>query len=66
MAFPMGLPEWDPVRLCIDGGNGELDGFPTSNDALEEDTAQVQKLVRTELFFFAYRTKVFDHRIYLF
>ncbi len=41
MAFPMGLPEWDPVQLCIDGGTGALEGFSTSNDTLDENTAQV-------------------------
>ncbi len=43
MAFPMGLPEWDPVQLCIDsnGKEGALEGLSTSNDTLEEDTAQV-------------------------
>ncbi|CAM9748459.1 unnamed protein product [Pylaiella littoralis] len=38
MAFPMGLPEFDPVRLTIEGGEG-LEGTQAGTEVLDEDTA---------------------------
>eukprot|EP00903_Cladosiphon_okamuranus_P019889 g18281.t1 len=38
MAFPMGLPEFDPVRLTIEGGGG-LEGTQAGVEILDEDTA---------------------------
>ncbi|CAM9212566.1 unnamed protein product [Ectocarpus fasciculatus] len=38
MAFPMGLPEFDPVRLTIEGGEG-LEGTQAGTEILDEETA---------------------------
>lgn len=40
MAFPMGLPKWDPVQLCLESIDG-LDGTQASNAILDPDTAQL-------------------------
>lgn len=40
MAFPMGLPEWDTIRLTIEGEHG-LDGTPAGQQVLDEDTAEL-------------------------
>jgi len=40
MAYPMGLPEWDTVKLAIDSVDG-LDGTGVGNEILEADTAQL-------------------------
>lgn len=40
MAYPMGLPEWDTVRLTIEGNEG-LDGTAAGNELLPEDTAEL-------------------------
>jgi hypothetical protein len=40
MAFPMGLPAWDPVALCLAGDDG-LDGTQAAADLLEPDHAQL-------------------------
>lgn len=37
-AYPMGLPEFDPVRLTIEGGAG-LDGTQAGAELLDEETA---------------------------
>eukprot|EP00904_Undaria_pinnatifida_P003098 jgi/Undpi1/1278/HiC_scaffold_11.g04670.m1 len=38
MAFPMGLPEYDPVRLAIEGGDG-LEGTQAGTELLDAETA---------------------------
>ena len=38
MSYPMGLPAWDPVALCIEGVEG-LDGTQAAADLLEADQA---------------------------
>lgn len=40
MAFPMGLPEWDTIRLTIEGDHG-LDGTAAGQELLNEDTAEL-------------------------
>lgn len=40
MAFPMGLPEWDTVRLTIEGEAG-LDGSAAGQQLLNPDTAEL-------------------------
>lgn len=40
MAYPMGLPTWDIVRLTIEGTAG-LEGTSASQELLDEDTAEV-------------------------
>lgn len=40
MAYPMGLPEFDPVRLSIEGLDG-LEGSPAGMDILDESTAEL-------------------------
>jgi len=40
MAYPMGLPEWDTVRLTIEGNEG-LDGTAAGQELLDENTAEV-------------------------
>ena len=40
MAYPMGLPEWDTVKLTIDGIEG-LDGTSAGNEALNGDIAEL-------------------------
>lgn len=37
-AFPMGLPDYDPVRLVIEGTDG-LDGTQAGTELLDENTA---------------------------
>ena len=38
MAYPMGLPSWDPVALCIEGDHG-LDGTQQAASLLDADLA---------------------------
>jgi len=40
MAYPMGLPAWDPVALCITGEDG-LDGTQAAAELLEVGEAQL-------------------------
>jgi hypothetical protein len=40
MAYPMGLPTWDTVRLTIEGVEG-LDGTAASQQILDPDTAEL-------------------------
>lgn len=40
MAYPMGLPEWDTVRLTIEGNEG-LEGTATGQELLDENTAEL-------------------------
>lgn len=40
MAYPMGLPDWDTVKMTIDGIEG-LDGTSAGNEALNGDTAEL-------------------------
>lgn len=40
MAYPMGLPEWDTVRLTIEGNEG-LDGTAAGQQVLDESTAEL-------------------------
>jgi len=40
MAFPMGLPEWDTVRLTIEGNEG-LDGTAAGQELIDENTAEL-------------------------
>eukprot|EP01038_Epipyxis_sp_PR26KG_P005406 gene5406-7493_t len=40
MAYPMGLPEWDTVRLTIEGNEG-LEGTAAGQDLLDESTAEL-------------------------
>jgi hypothetical protein len=40
MAYPMGLPAWDPVALCLTGIDG-LDGTQASAELLNPDDAQL-------------------------
>jgi len=40
MAYPMGLPEWDTVKLTIDDISG-LEGTAAGESALEPDTAEL-------------------------
>ena len=40
MAFPMGLPEWDTIRLTIESEQG-LDGTAASTQLLDEATAEL-------------------------
>lgn len=40
MAYPMGLPEFDPVRLSIEGLDG-LDGTPAGMDVIDEATSEL-------------------------
>lgn len=39
-AYPMGLPEWDTVRMTIEGNAG-LEGTAAGNELLDENTAEV-------------------------
>lgn len=39
MAFPMGLPEWDPVRLALDDTGAGLEGTSVGMEMLNEETA---------------------------
>merc|ERR1711991_751096 len=40
MAYPMGLPDWDIVKMTIDGIEG-LDGTSAGNEALNGETAEL-------------------------
>lgn len=40
MAYPMGLPEWDTIRLTIEGNHG-LDGTAAGQELLDEETAEL-------------------------
>jgi hypothetical protein len=40
MAYPMGLPEWDTVRLTIEG-NGGLDGTAAGQELLDPNTSEL-------------------------
>jgi cilia- and flagella-associated protein 298 len=40
MAYPMGLPEWDTVRLTIEGIGG-LDGTAAGQELMDPETAEV-------------------------
>lgn len=40
MAYPMGLPKWDPVQLALESIDG-LNGTQAQSALLEEDTAQL-------------------------
>jgi hypothetical protein len=40
MAYPMGLPEWDTIRLTIEGEAG-LDGTAAGAEMLDPDTAEL-------------------------
>lgn len=40
VAYPMGLPEWDTVRLTIEGNEG-LEGTGASQSLLDENTAEL-------------------------
>jgi hypothetical protein len=40
MAYPMGLPEWDTVRLTIESCDG-LDGTQAGNDLLDANTVEL-------------------------
>eukprot|EP00981_Chlorochromonas_danica_P014354 scaffold7822_cov179-Ochromonas_danica.AAC.15 len=40
MAFPMGLPEWDTIRLTLEGEAG-LQGTAAGQEILNEDTAEL-------------------------
>lgn len=40
MAYPMGLPAWDPVALCLEGEDG-LDGTQAAMELLEPNEAQL-------------------------
>eukprot|EP01040_Poterioochromonas_malhamensis_P021732 gene21732-26286_t len=40
MAYPMGLPEWDTVRLTIEGNEG-LDGTAAGQELIDENTAEL-------------------------
>lgn len=40
MAYPMGLPVWDTVRLTIEGNEG-LDGTSAAQQILDENTAEL-------------------------
>mmetsp|Transcript_49985 Transcript_49985/g.87282 ORF Transcript_49985/g.87282 Transcript_49985/m.87282 type:complete len:286 (-) Transcript_49985:137-994(-) len=40
MAYPMGLPDWDTVRLTIEGNEG-LEGTGAGMHMLDEDTAEL-------------------------
>lgn len=40
MAYPMGLPEWDTVRLTIEGNEG-LDGTAAGMELVPEDVAEL-------------------------
>lgn len=40
MAYPMGLPEWDTVRLTIEGEDG-LDGTSAGQELLDPNTAEL-------------------------
>lgn len=40
MAYPMGLPEWDTVRLTVEGNEG-LDGTAVGNELLDPATAEL-------------------------
>mmetsp|Transcript_11714 Transcript_11714/g.21761 ORF Transcript_11714/g.21761 Transcript_11714/m.21761 type:complete len:285 (+) Transcript_11714:50-904(+) len=40
MAFPMGLPEWDTVRLTIEGVEG-LEGTAAGQDLMDPESAEV-------------------------
>jgi len=55
MAYPMGLPEWDTVKLTIDGIDG-LEGTQAGMDILEPDNAELWVAARV----FDRNTKVSD------
>eukprot|EP00600_Ochromonadales_sp_CCMP1393_P004995 CAMPEP_0174954854 /NCGR_PEP_ID=MMETSP0004_2-20121128/658_1 /TAXON_ID=420556 /ORGANISM="Ochromonas sp., Strain CCMP1393" /LENGTH=285 /DNA_ID=CAMNT_0016202719 /DNA_START=23 /DNA_END=880 /DNA_ORIENTATION=+ len=40
MAYPMGLPEWDTIRLTIEGNEG-LDGTGAGQNVLNEETSEL-------------------------
>lgn len=40
MAYPMGLPEWDSIRLTIEGNDG-LEGSSAGTEILDEDTVEL-------------------------
>eukprot|EP01040_Poterioochromonas_malhamensis_P005469 gene5469-5872_t len=40
MAYPMGLPEWDTVRLTIEGTEG-IEGTAAGQELLDENTAEL-------------------------
>ena len=40
MAYPMGLPEWDTIKLCLDSVEG-LDGTGVSNEILDVESTQL-------------------------
>jgi hypothetical protein len=40
MAYPMGLPAWDPVALCVAGEDG-LDGTQAAAELLDAGEAQL-------------------------
>ena len=40
MAYPMGLPEWDTVKLAIDSVNG-LEGTGVGNEIVDAESAQL-------------------------
>ena len=40
MAYPMGLPAWDIVKLTIDGSTG-LEGTSAAQEIFDEDTSEV-------------------------
>ena len=40
LAYPMGLPVWDTIRLTIEGASG-LDGTAAGQDILDEDTVEL-------------------------
>jgi hypothetical protein len=40
MAYPMGLPEWDTVRLTIEGVGG-LDGTAAGQELLDPNTSEL-------------------------
>lgn len=40
MAYPMGLPAWDPVTLCLEGEDG-LDGTQAAMELLDPNDAQL-------------------------
>ena len=39
-AYPMGLPEWDTIRLTIEGNSG-LEGTAAGQELLNEETAEL-------------------------
>ena len=46
-AYPMGLPEWDTIRLTIEGNEG-LEGTAAGQELLDENTAELW--VATKIF----------------